>query len=121
MISQLVLLRIHSLQLCQRFEKKSGLPKLPDLRASAIGLSSKLSVQGTPGSICGPILRMRILSARTTAPARFTAGDDEFAHSRRHKPPADLGEGFLDQGTGPLGAELALVRTSPPAARSSRK
>src|SRR3954471_2304042 len=49
--------------------KKSVVPKLPDLSASArVGLPM-LKVHGTPGSISGPIYRPRTPSALTTAPA----------------------------------------------------
>src|SRR5690606_11601248 len=49
--------------------KKSGAPKFPDLRASAIGrFASMESVHGTPGSISGPICRPLTPSAFTTAP-----------------------------------------------------
>src|SRR5205823_2409535 len=49
--------------------KKSGLPKLPDLRARARGWSSRLVVHGTPGSICRPMRSPLTPSALTTAPA----------------------------------------------------
>ena len=48
--------------------KKSTVPKLPDLRASASRGSPIDTVQGTPGSICGPIRSARTPSALTTAP-----------------------------------------------------
>src|SRR5690606_25901623 len=51
------------------FRKKSSAPKLPDLSASVMGRPSPmLRVQGTPGSISGPILSARTPSAWTTAP-----------------------------------------------------
>jgi hypothetical protein len=49
--------------------KKSGAPKLPDLSASASGGSPRLVVQGTPGSIAGPMRSPLTPSAATTAPA----------------------------------------------------
>ena len=48
--------------------KKSGVPKLPDLRASATCGPDRLRVQGTPGSISGPIDSALTPSALTAAP-----------------------------------------------------
>ena len=39
------------------FIKKSGAPKFPDFRARAMCGSLRVPVQGTPGSISGPIRR----------------------------------------------------------------
>src|SRR5690606_32477792 len=52
----------------QALVKKSVAPKLPDLRASAMGVAPRLTVQGTPGSMVGPMRRLRTSSAVTTAP-----------------------------------------------------
>src|SRR6185312_6389536 len=49
--------------------KKSSRPKLPDLSASAMVGSPRLAVQGTPGSICGPMRKPEMPSAWTMAPA----------------------------------------------------
>src|ERR1019366_5528785 len=48
--------------------KKSSAPKFPDLSASASLGSAGVAVQGTPGSICGPIRSSVTPSALTTAP-----------------------------------------------------
>src|SRR5262249_30550290 len=49
--------------------KKSTAPKLPDLSANASAGSPMLAVQGTPGSICGPMRSALIPRRWTTAPA----------------------------------------------------
>src|SRR5499427_10722930 len=48
--------------------KKSGAPKLPDFSASRSGLAPTDAVQGTPGSISGPMRSAVTSSAPTTAP-----------------------------------------------------
>jgi hypothetical protein len=52
----------------QALSRKSGLPKLPDFRASATSGAPIDRVHGTPGSISGPIRKARTPSAPTTAP-----------------------------------------------------
>src|SRR5207302_7412980 len=63
------------------FRKKSGVPKLPDLRARATSGPDRLNVHGTPGSISGPIDSALTPSALTTAPDVSPP-----ATSRREKP-----------------------------------
>src|ERR1035437_9222339 len=55
--------RLHALR------KKSSVPKFPDLRARASGLSPRLTVHGTPGSISSPMRKPSTRSMPTTAPA----------------------------------------------------
>src|SRR3546814_6879103 len=52
----------------QALVKKSMAPKLPDFKARAMGVAPRLTVQGTPGSMVGPMRRLRTFSAVTTAP-----------------------------------------------------
>src|SRR5207244_5428962 len=69
LLAQAALLHGHYSSCASALAKKFTSPKLPDLRASAIGCASRLSVHGTPGSIWGPMRSARMPSAPTTAPA----------------------------------------------------
>src|SRR5271163_5345493 len=56
------------LNLVHALRKKSGAPKFPDFNANATSGVPRLRVQGTPGSISGPISSALTPSAPTTAP-----------------------------------------------------
>ena len=63
--------------------KKSGAPKLPDFSASASAGAPRLTVQGTPGSICGPICSALTPSACDHGARGLAAGDHQAAHAVR--------------------------------------
>jgi len=79
-------------------QKKSRLPKLPDFSASRIGGVPSVAVQGTPGSICGPIFRAATPSACTTAPAVSPPATNQPRHAAPDQALRDACQRPLDHG-----------------------
>ena len=88
--------------------KKSLVPKFPDFSASASGGSPRLAVQGTPGSICGPMRSPLMPSACTIAPEVSPPAIDQAPDAALDEPLGDFSQSGFDDAPSTFPTETFL-------------